>query len=195
MAIKACPEQFHLIIHSSRRHCVARLNSGIKFLEAKVIIRKLEEKDLETVSAICMASFSKSVAESLSDEGVSTFEKIAAIDAFRNRMHEENLMLVAECEAKVEGIIELKEGRHVAMLFVNPEQQRRGIGRKLLLSALSHAKVGTVTVSASLSSVPAYQKYGFECKGEVSESAGLVYQPMEIELNKTMQPTAIASAD
>ncbi|KKM89259.1 hypothetical protein LCGC14_1250430, partial [marine sediment metagenome] len=27
-------------------------------------------------------------------------------------------------------------------------------------------------------------KYGFECSGEIDESAGLVYQPMEIKLSK-----------
>lgn len=35
---------------------------------------------------------------------------------------------------------------------------------------------------ASLSSVPAYKKYGFECAGDTGESAGLIYQPMRIEL-------------
>jgi len=160
-----------------------------------VIIRKLEEKDLKAVSAICMAAFSKSVAGALSAEGISTFTKVAQVDAFHNRMHEDNLMLVAEYEGKVEGIIELKEGRHVAMLFVDPEQQQKGIGRKLLFSALSYARVESVTVKASLPSVPAYRKYGFKCKGDVSESAGLVYQPMEIELSTSIQPTADASAD
>lgn len=160
-----------------------------------MIIRRLEEKDLESISTICMASFSKSVAGTLSKEGIYTFAKIAEVDAFRNRMHEDNLILVAEYKGKVEGVVELKEGRHVAMLFINPEQQQKGVGRKLLLSALSFARVECVTVSASLPSVPAYRKYGFKCKGEVSESAGLVYQPMEIELNKSIQPTAIASAD
>ena len=158
-------------------------------------IKKMEEKDIKAVSAICIASFSKSVASTLSEEGVLTFAKIAASDAFLNRMHEDNLMLIAECDGKIEGVIELKEGRHIAMFFVKPEQQNRGIGRKLLSSALSYARAGTVTVSASLSSVPVYKKYGFECKGEIGEIAGLVYQPMEIELNKSTQPIANASAD
>ncbi|WP_353460773.1 GNAT family N-acetyltransferase [Halomonas elongata] len=69
--------------------------------------------------------------------------------------------------------------------MISPERQKEGVGRKLLSSAINYAKVETVTVSASLSSVSAYEKYGFECKGEASESAGLTYQPMEIKLNKT----------
>ena len=90
----------------------------------------------------------------------------------------------------VEGVIELKEGRHVAMLFIRPKSQKSGIGRKLLISALNHAKVETVTVSASLSSVAAYENYGFELSGEVAESAGLVYQPMKLKLNKAMHATS-----
>ncbi|WP_205599115.1 GNAT family N-acetyltransferase [Halomonas faecis] len=155
-----------------------------------MIIRKMEEKDLEAVSATCMDSFLQSVADTLSDEGISTFSNIAARDAFLDRMMGDNMMLVAENEGKVEGVIELKEGRHVAMLFISPERQKSGIGRKLLSSALNHAKGETVTVTASLSSVPAYEKYGFECKGEVGESAGLAYQPMEIKLNKAMHATS-----
>lgn len=76
------------------------------------------------------------------------------------------------------------------MLFIRPESQKSGIGRKLLSTALHHAKFETVTVSASLSSVAAYEKYGFECSGEVGESAGLIYQPMELKLNKGMHATS-----
>jgi len=155
-----------------------------------MIIRKMEEKDLKAVSAICMDSFLQSVAGTLSDEGISTFSNISECNAFLDRMKGDNLMLVAEDEGKVVGVIELKEGRHVAMLFIRPECQKSGIGRKLLSSVLNHVKVETVTVSASLSSVPAYEKYGFECSGEVGESAGLVYQPMEIKLNKAMHATS-----
>ena len=72
--------------------------------------------------------------------------------------------------------------------------EKSGIGRKLLISALNHAKVETVTVSAPLSSVTAYENYGFERSGEVAESAGLVYQPMELNLNKAMLATSACIA-
>lgn len=150
-------------------------------------VRIIEDKDIEAVSAICMASFSKSVAGTLSEDGASTFSKIAASDAFLNRMREDNLILVAESDEVIKGVIELKEGRHVAMLFIEPEHQKKGIGRKLLSSALCHARESTVTVSASLTSVPAYRKFGFKCKGDIGESAGLVYQPMEIVLNRVAE--------
>ncbi|WP_322406226.1 hypothetical protein U0358_10585 [Idiomarina sp. PL1-037] len=73
-----------------------------------MIIRKMEEKDLEAVSAICRDSFSQSVAGTLSDEGITTFLSIAARDAFLDRMKGDNLMLVAQNNENVEGVIELK---------------------------------------------------------------------------------------
>jgi GNAT superfamily N-acetyltransferase len=151
-----------------------------------VKIRCLEDQDLEIVSALCMDSFLQSVAETLSEEGVLAFTNVATSDAFRRRMQEDNLILVAEYDGRIEGVIELKEGRHIAMFFVAPKQQKKGVGRALMTSVLNNAKVRCVTVRASLPSVPAYRKYGFECSGEVGEYAGLVYQPMEIELNTLM---------
>ncbi len=151
-------------------------------------IRKIENKDTQAVSTICMNAFLKSIAGTLTDEGVATFTKIAASDAFLKRIKEDNLILVAEHNHEIMGVIELKEGRHIAMLFIDPKQQRKGVGRKLILSVLAHARCPSVTVSASLSSIAAYKSVGFECKGEVGESAGLVYQPMEIEVNNSITP-------
>lgn len=145
-------------------------------------IRKIENKDTQAVSEICMNSFLNSIAATLADEGVATFTKIAAGDSFINRMKEDNLILVAETNGVIKGIIELKEGRHIAMLFVDPAHQRQGIGRALLLSVLAHARCNSVTVSASLSSITAYKNFGFRCKGEIAAYCGLVYQPMEIEV-------------
>lgn len=156
-------------------------------MDIAMIVRKMNEKDADAVNAICMVSFLHSVADTLSEEGKTTFSNIAASNAFLDRLKGDNIILVAESDGQIEGVIELKEGCHIAMLFINPERQKKGIGRKLLSSVLNYAKVETVTVSASLPSVTAYEKYGFERKGETAESAGLVYQPMEIKLNESLK--------
>ncbi|WP_269791397.1 GNAT family N-acetyltransferase [Stenotrophomonas sp. Iso1] len=145
-------------------------------------IRPLTHDDLDTASSLCMAAFMASVAPTLGDEGIATFQKIAAADAFAMRKDQDNVMLLAEVANQVIGLIELKQGRHIAMLFIAPGQQRSGVGRRLVAEALNHARGDQVTVSASLPSVPAYLSYGFHCSGDVAESAGLVYQPMERRL-------------
>ncbi|MGG5291377.1 GNAT family N-acetyltransferase [Pseudomonas shirazensis] len=145
-------------------------------------IRKLNEDDLPLVSALCIEAFMLAVAPSLSAQGVETFAKVASVDAFAERKQGDNLMLIFEADGVITGLVELKQGRHVAMLFVAPSWQRRGIGRRLINAALEHAREETVTVRASLSSVPAYRRYGFVLAGDVGEFAGLVYQPMERRL-------------
>lgn len=145
-------------------------------------IRKMTHDDLASANALCLASFTLAVAPSLSAQGVETFAKVAAQQAFAERMMGDNLMLVGVAEGALTGLIELKEGRHVAMLFVAPDWQRRGVGQRLMNAALEHARADVVTVSASLGSVAAYERYGFALAGDVGEFAGLVYQPMEKRL-------------
>ncbi|WP_087500821.1 GNAT family N-acetyltransferase [Pseudomonas sp. SID14000] len=153
-------------------------------------IRKLTPDDLPHASALCLDAFMQAVAPSLSAQGVETFTKVAAPKAFAERMQDDNLMLVCVMDGAITGLIELKEGRHVTMLFIAPRWQRQGIGRRLMSAALEHARVEVVTVRASLSSVPAYQRYGFNLAGEVGEFAGLAYQPME----KPLLPRAAAAS-
>lgn len=148
-------------------------------------IRKLTHDDLPRVSALCLDAFMVAVAPTLSAQGVETFVKVVAVQAFFDRMEGDNLMLVCVADGAITGLIELKEGRHVAMLFVAPGWQRRGIGRRLMSAALEQARGKAVIVNASLSSVTAYESYGFTLAGGVGEFAGLVYQPMEKRLPET----------
>lgn len=145
-------------------------------------IRPLTHDDLDAASMLCMTAFMDSVAPQLGEEGIATFTRIAAADAFAARIGQDNLMWLAEVAGQPAGIIELKQGRHVAMLFIAPGLQRRGVGRRLIAEAIAHARSGVVTVSASLPSVPAYLGYGFHRTGDIAESAGLIYQPMELHL-------------
>ncbi|MEY8240947.1 MAG: GNAT family N-acetyltransferase [Cycloclasticus sp.] len=147
-------------------------------------VRKIKSTDLSCASSVCIDSFMGTVAPTLQEDGIKTFHDIASIASLESRMGADNEMLVYEDNDKVIGFIELKEDRHIAMLFVSPRHQRKGVGKSLISEILSDTKNNTITVSASLTSVSAYLGYGFECTGEVSESAGLTYQPMEMKLNK-----------
>ncbi|MCO7189590.1 MULTISPECIES: GNAT family N-acetyltransferase [unclassified Pseudoalteromonas] len=145
-------------------------------------VRPAEQKDLDILSQICMESFDCALANTLPAAGRDTFKAIATPAAIAARLAEDNQVLVAEIAGKPVGMLELKAGRHIAMLFVAPAHQHKGVGKALINVAFELATEQSVTVSASLSSVGAYQKYGFELAGEVAESGGLVYRPMEASL-------------
>jgi len=147
-------------------------------------IRKVERADLVCVQAICINAFMESVAPTLTEEGIETFKNIASVSGFAKRMEADNEMLAYEDNGEVVGIIEFKEGRHIAMLFVSPGFQKKGIGGSLVSAILPYARDNLLTVSASLTSISAYLNYGFKCSGVIGESAGLKYQPMEMELDK-----------
>jgi GNAT superfamily N-acetyltransferase len=160
-----------------------------------MLIRKVQPADLPRLSSLCIDAFLGSVASTLTEEGINTFKKIASVDGFANRMEADNKMLACEDGGEVIGVVELKEGRHIAMLFVDPCRQKKGVGRSLISAVLPCTRRAVLTVNASLTSVPAYLSYGFKCTGEAGELAGLKYQPMEMVLDKSIQLAAEASAD
>jgi len=149
-------------------------------------IKEMKLGDVQEVSKIVVAAFLDSVACELTQEGISTFKGLSSPEAFAKRMNEDNHMFVYEEQGEIMGMIELKEGRHVAMLFVSPAHQKRGIGKILIEAAITCRCVQTITVSASIPSVPAYQSYGFNVIGAEEEKQGLRYVPMQIVFNQTL---------
>lgn len=147
-------------------------------------IREIHSLDLQSVSAICIDAFMQAVAPTLQAEGIKTFQEIASLESLSARLEANYKMFVCEINDKVIGFLELKEDRHIAMLFVAPNFQKKGAGKALVAYALQQTKNDKITVNASLTSVPAYLKYGFNCIGDVAESAGLIYQPMAIEVSQ-----------
>jgi len=150
-------------------------------------IREATAEDLQSIKAVCISSFMESVAPTLEEEGVKTFQGVASVTGLKSRMVEDNEMIVYEDNHEIVGFLELKEGRHIAMLFVSPKFQNKGVGKSLIVAMCEHARSDVITVSASLTSVSAYLGYGFENAGVASESAGLKYQPMEMKLNKAIK--------
>lgn len=143
------------------------------------MIRTLLDADLDAASTVCMRAFLMAVAPSLAAHGVATFRMIAAPDGFAQRRDRDNLQLVYDASGQLQGVGELKQRRRVAMLFVDPACQRQGVGEALLAALVAQARTEVLTVSASLPSVGFYARHGFQCAGDVAESAGLVYQPMQ----------------
>ncbi|WP_414492275.1 GNAT family N-acetyltransferase [Stenotrophomonas maltophilia] len=141
-------------------------------------IRPAHLDDLPAISAVCLAAFNAAVAPTLGADGIATFASVAAADAFGMRLQGDNHILVAEQGDHIVGVIELKAGRHLAMLFVDPACQGQGIGHALFEAVLPQVREPVLTVRASLNAVPTYLRYGFVLDGDVGKFNGLVYQQM-----------------
>ncbi|MBA0282503.1 GNAT family N-acetyltransferase [Stenotrophomonas maltophilia] len=141
-------------------------------------IRPAHVDDLPAISVVCLAAFNAAVAPTLGADGIATFASVATADAFGVRLQGDNHILVAELGDHIVGVIELKAGRHLAMLFVDPACQGQGIGHALFEAVLPQVREPVLTVRASLNAVPTYLRYGFVLDGDVGKFNGLVYQQM-----------------
>ena len=143
-----------------------------------ITIREASENDLSRIENICLQAFMLSIAPNVTDEGIAHFRSIASVEQLDSRRKNGSILLVCEQQHVICGVIELRNQAHLAMLFVDPVYQKKGVGRALVSEILSYVSASILTVKASLPSVPAYRKYGFECDGPAEESSGLPYQKM-----------------
>jgi GNAT superfamily N-acetyltransferase len=78
-----------------------------------------------------------------------------------------------------------EDGRKHQYLFVAKSHHRNGLARRLWSAARAEAIQGRnaaerFTVNASAYAVPAYERLGFRCVGQVQEANGVRFQPMEL---------------
>ena len=134
--------------------------------------------EVPSVSEFVRAVYAAQIAPAGTAAGQGTFAAYTDPDAMIARAATHVLWLAERAGAFV-GVLEVREGTHVALLFVAPNDQRQGIGRALLEAAFGPCeRWPTLTVNSTPGAVGAYARLGFHATGPVEESSGLRYQPM-----------------
>ena len=84
------------------------------------------------------------------------------------------------------GMITVRNGGHVSLLFVDEKYHRKGVGKSLIQYLcnylLTEAGISRITVNASPYGVGFYHKLGFRDTGLETEQSGIRYTPMEFVL-------------
>lgn len=119
-------------------------------------IEKLHLKDVMAASQLIGRAFSSTAAQTLTNEGVSTFRSIMTVDSIEQRLAFGSSFIVCKNKLSIVGVAEIRDRNHLNLLFVEPSLQRKGIGRTLLLKLVDGIKVSEITVNSSLHSVGAY---------------------------------------
>lgn len=132
-------------------------------------------------------SFNEFIAPGFSEDGIEEFFRYANPRALVKRSEGSHCALIAEAEGTIAGVIEIRENRHISMLFVDKKFHRRGIARELLGLALDRIKSGgrvpkKLTVNSSAFALPFYESLGFLQTSEPRIIHGVLHIPMALSL-------------
>ena len=142
-------------------------------------IREATEEELGSASALARRAFDIALAPHYPAEGVATFYAYASEAAVRLRHAEGHLTVVAVEDGDLMGMAQLRDGTHLAMLFVLPEAQRQGIGRRLFEFILTKTGSPRLTVNSSPNAEAAYHRFGFRRTADEQMKDGIRFIPMQ----------------
>ncbi len=153
------------------------------------ILRTMDPGEEVEVVNLVARSFNEFIAPDFPDEGIEEFFGYSNPRALVKRSDGNHFVLVAEAEGSITGMIEIREMRHVSMLFVDKAFHRRGIGKELLTAALDKIKSDRnapkkVTVHSSRFAVPFYENLGFVRTEEEKIINGVIHIPMALTLRE-----------
>ena len=150
-------------------------------------IRRAEASEWDLAMELAFKVFLKYEAMEYGEEGIRSFAEFVT-DEFLKKMFllGEYHLFVAVAEGKIVGLISLRSGNHISLLFVDEAYHRRGIGRALVRYLqeymLQNTKHTTITVNASPYGIPFYHQLGFHDTGAKTTKEGIIYTPMEFYL-------------
>ena len=150
-------------------------------------IRQAKASEWETATELAFKVFLKYEAMEYGPEGIHNFAEFLTDEALKKMfLIGEYLLFVAVDGEKIVGLISLRSGNHISLLFVDEEYHRQGIGRALVKCIqeylLQNTRYNKVTVFASPYGIPFYHRIGFCDTGEETKRDGIIFTPMEFYL-------------
>lgn len=145
---------------------------------------KPELEEAESVSRFVQKVFMDFVAKDYTSEGVEEFKKFIAPSKLLERNQSNHFIITARVEDKLAGIIEMKEDKHISLLFVGGEFHKKGIAKQLLDYVENQLrKTGSLPEFFTVNSTPygfnAYERLGFKRMDEDQVVNGITFIPMK----------------
>ena len=160
----------------------------MQLTQPPIIFRPMRQGEETLVVDLVLAVFDEFVAPQYAQEGVQEFKKFVNSDALIQRLKAGNIVLVAVSGQSINGVIEMRENSHVALLFVKKSHQRQGIAKELIRRSIGicrkrNPNLTSITVNASPNAFEAYKKCGFHGIGREKVKNGIRFIPMELALD------------
>jgi ribosomal protein S18 acetylase RimI-like enzyme len=145
----------------------------------------MTEGEEERIYDLIARAFNEYVAPIYSNEGVEYFLGMISPKGLRELNEgKSSFVIVARQVNELIGMIAVREESHIALIFIDSEYQRRGIGKNLINKALTiclnrDPKMRAITVSSSPNLKSFYEEIGFKAKGEEVDECGMRFAPMQ----------------
>lgn len=161
--------------------------NALKEAENQIQIRKAKLTDWDDAMELAFRVFLKYEAIEYGPQGIKNFSEFVTDESLKKMfMIGEYLLFVAVEEERLVGLISLRSGNHISLLFVDEAYHRRGIGTLLVKHLqeymLKNTKYEKLTVFSSPYGVPFYHRLGFIDVGKETRKEGIIYTPMEFYL-------------
>ena len=156
----------------------------------KVTLRNMEHGEVKIASEAALKAFAAMDGKGFTTEGKAVFANYASPNAIASRQNFGHKVTLAVIDSKIAGMIEIRNGSHISMLFVLPEHINNGIGTKLLSHSIAQINknnlktkaVKQVTVHAADESVAFYLKRNFRESAARQERDGISFTTMAFHL-------------
>ena len=127
------------------------------------------------------------VAPGYTREGIDEFYNYANEENLAERAKDTHFTILAQDNAEICGLIEIREPDHISMFFVRKNYQNKGVGKALFNEAMAQIKkrnpnVDELTVNSSINAVSAYEHLGFVAQGGEQCFKGMIFVPMKLSL-------------
>jgi len=166
---------------------------GIVWLIAKMIgcgvisifFEHMKPEDAIQVSSLVWSTFAEFEAPGYKQEGIDEFKQYILPENINSRCNCGNYFVIC-CKENDEivGVLAMRENKHISLMFVKKEHQRKGFARKLFEFALesccnSDSTLQAITVNSSRYAVEIYEKLGFIKIDSEQETHGIRFTPMK----------------
>ena len=144
----------------------------------------MEKGEEQETYELIVRVFQKYVAPVYSENGVAKFLSMLSPDGLSEmRSGKSSFVILAKEKSKIVGMLSVINESHLALIFVDPQNQRKGIGKNLIDEAIKkclnrNPDLTAVTVSSSPNSKSFYEQAGFEVIGDEINEEGMCFTPM-----------------
>jgi len=149
-----------------------------------------EEFETQAISELVGRSFLAHGSAGWTDAAIQTFLQESSPGSLAGKLLSASVALVVHSSSGPVGFALMPRPSSLSMLFVEPNYQRRGVGRALWLACLSSARaaasdLGAISLNSTAFAVPFYESVGFVAQGPEFEHGGCRATRMLLQLAGT----------